>query len=113
MMKKYKKIDYEDIYNENCEIKDYIKTMTVPDARLKFKLKAKVCPKIKMNFQSDKNDAKELWLYNFFSYADSQTHVAWHCPEYSLLRENLDLNNNADLIYYFREVIKLRDDQSP
>ena len=39
--KKYKKLDYELLKEENCELKDYLKSLNLPDARLKFSFEQK------------------------------------------------------------------------
>ena len=48
----YKKINFKNCANEKFERRNYIKTLNISDARLKFKIQAKMTPTIQMNFQS-------------------------------------------------------------
>ena len=65
---------------------------------------------VKMNFQSDKKFSKELWTCWDCSALDSQLHIVG-CSQYSHLRQNLDMNNDADVVKYFQDVIKYREDK--
>ena len=40
---------------------------------------------------------------------DSQSHIVW-CPAYAELREGKDLNSDQDLVTYYHEVMKIRED---
>ena len=42
----FKKLDYNTLYNEKFEIKDYHKALNLPDARLKFSLRTKMTKKL-------------------------------------------------------------------
>ena len=64
---------------------------------------------IKFNFKNDKLNAKELWKCDSCQSAiESQDHILW-CPAYVDLREDKSLNNDNDLIVYFKEVMKIRE----
>ena len=62
MMNSYKKIDAEDYKNESCKIQPYLKALNSKDARLRFKLRAKMTPTVKMNFMSDSTFSENLGL---------------------------------------------------
>jgi hypothetical protein len=63
---------------------------------------------VKMNFASDKQYAADLWSCWHCPQIDSQPHIKI-CPAYQKFRENKNLENDHDLVNYFRDVIKLRD----
>ena len=64
---------------------------------------------IKFNYKNDKLNAKELWNYDSCQSAiETQDHIIW-CPAYADLREDKSLNNDNDLIVYFKEVMKIRE----
>ena len=68
--------------------------------------------KIAMNFMSDKHYSANLWTcpHPNCSARDSQAHLRW-CPGYAHLRAGLDLDQDIDLVNYFREVIRLREEE--
>ena len=67
-------------------------------------------PSIQMNFKSDPKFAANLWTCSGCnSSRDTQDHVV-QCPGYANLRDNLDLQVDADLVKYFRQVLMVRDD---
>ena len=108
-LKKYKKINVEEICNEECDVKPYIKEMKLQDARLRFKLRSSMVPTVKMNFQSDPKFSSDLWSCWSCSDPDSITHIKL-CLTYSDLREDLDLDVDHDLVTYFRRVIDRREE---
>ena len=61
-----------------------------------------------MNRQSDKENAKNLWKCTECGHIDTQSHILW-CPYFSTLREGRSIENDADLVSYFREVFKIRE----
>ena len=70
-------------------------------------------PSVKMNFQSDKKYAKELWacdsclLPGEIGFRDTQQHIKV-CRAFESLREGRDLTKDAELVAYFKEVMKAR-----
>ena len=66
---------------------------------------------VKLNFKSNQNFSNELWKCDFCMSMDSQSHIIW-CPAFSSLREGKNLHNDMDLITYFREVMKIRENES-
>ena len=107
-MKRYKKIDSWKMSQENFEIKPYIAKLNLAEARDKFRLRSFMTRTVKMNYASDKQYAADLWSCWHCKKIDSQPHIKI-CPAYQKFRENKDLENDHDLVNYFRDVIKLRD----
>ena len=94
---------------ETFEVKPYIKNLHLSEARDKFRLRSFMTRTVKLNFVSDKKFAAEEWSCWHCTKIDSQTHIRI-CPAYQHLRDNKDLDKDHDLVVYFREVIKLRED---
>ena len=105
---KYKKLDYSILVNEKYELKDYLKTMTLSKARMKFRIRTKMVENIAFNYSSDPKFTNRLWLCTHCDRMDSQSHVII-CEGYKHLREGKDLNSDTDLVDYFKGVISLRE----
>ena len=106
--KAYSKIGYD--VSENFELKEYFSHLDVHGARMRFKIATQMVPSIQMNFKSDPKFAANLWTCSGCnSFRDTQDHVI-ECPGYATLRNNLDLQVDADLVKYFRQVLMVRDD---
>jgi hypothetical protein len=115
----YKKINFKNCADEKFERRDYIKTLNISDARLKFKIQAKMTPTIQMNFQSDAEFASNLWTCSgckdmdnaigdkVVGNRDTQQHVMV-CPGYAEYRENKNLDDDGHLVKYFQQVINQR-----
>ena len=111
----YKKIDLEKFANDDHKLKPYFKSLSVIEARLRFKIASSMTPTVKMNFQSDKQFSRNLWTCencastscSDIGVRDTQTHILL-CPGLTNLREGFDLSKDKDLVDYFQAVIKLR-----
>ena len=64
----------------------------------------------KMNQQSDRENARLLWKCSECGNVDAQSHIVW-CPFFAQLREGKSLDNDADLVSYFKEVFKVREER--
>ena len=102
---KLKKLGYDD--DENLECKEYTRTMSLKDARTQFRIRSQMID-VKMNQKSNEKYARELWKCDFCMSIDSQAHIMW-CPAFSPLREGRNLQNDLDLVHYFQEVMKIRE----
>ena len=60
-MKQYKKLNALELNNETSKVKQYIKDLDLRGARLRFKLRAKMTPTVKANFNNNKAFIKEKW----------------------------------------------------
>ena len=70
---------------KNGDIKDYIKDMSMSDARMNFRLRTRMF-NCKMNFMSDPANTSDLWRCEACQNIDTQAHILW-CLEYRHLRE--------------------------
>ena len=113
----YKKINFEHLSEEKFERQSYLTNLNISEARLRFKLKAKMTPTIQMNFPSDAEFASNLWTCSgctdnamgdkVVGSRDTQQHVMV-CPGYADYRENKNLDDDRQLVTYFQQVIKHR-----
>ena len=83
--------------------------MSLRNARMMFRIRSSMTD-VKMNKKSDKKYASELWKCDLCKNLDSQSHVLW-CPAFSSLREGRSLDNDSDLVTYFNQVMKIRNDK--
>ena len=93
---------------ESFEVKDYIKSKSVEDARTLFRVRSGMTD-IKMIYLNKDEYIRSMWRCDSCKTGaiESQSHVL-HCPAYRKLREGKDLNNDKDVIEYFRNVLNIR-----
>ena len=96
--------------DEMFEKKDYIMSMKLSDARTNFRLRSNTT-NVKMNRKSDTGYAAKLWKCEACGNLDMQCHIMW-CPVIPPLREGLDVKNDKDVVHYFQEVFKLRENMN-
>ena len=115
-MKSYKKLKYDDFKDEEFRVQPYLQKLNIPQARIMFKLKSLMTPTVRMNFSSDPKHAANMWTCircssdgDLYGFRDTQKHIIC-CPGYAVLRQDKDLNNDKDLVTYFQQVIKHRQD---
>ena len=65
---------------------------------------------VKMKFPSDAGYRKDLWKCYHCPNIDTQSHIRY-CPAYEKFRNDKDLDNDQDLVKYFREVIDMRENE--
>ena len=119
--KSYKKISHAEFANQKCKRQEYISTLNIAEARLRFKINAKMTPTVQMNFQSDPQFASQFWTCSGCAVGnmakevvgcrDTQQHVLI-CPGYAEFREGKNLDVDKDLVQYFAKVLKLRQDKN-
>ena len=68
-------------------------------------------PTIQMNFPSDAGFARDMWTCSGCSTPGVQSHVMI-CSGYAVLREGKDLSQDKDMVEYFQNVIKFRQQDS-
>ena len=105
-MTEYSKLKNLNTDDENLKIKDYIRKMTLRNARTKFRIRSQMLD-VKMNKKSDRSNADNLWRCDFCRSLDSQSHIMW-CPAFVSLREGKNLHDDDDLISYVQQVMKIR-----
>ena len=86
-------------------MKEYFKSLNLPDARLKFALRSK---SVQMNFKGEPKYIRNSWKCQDCDIPDTQDHIL-RCPCYQQLRVKNCLNCDKDLVEYFRKVIQIRD----
>ena len=118
-IKQSKKISHEKYVGQKHERKSYLSSLNISDALMKFKLNSHMASTIQMNFPSDAEFTRKLWTCSGCSDGvdgdrvdgcrDTQQHVMI-CPGYAGLREDKDLDDDKDLVRYFSQVIKRRQE---
>ena len=108
-MRKSKKFDFLSHKDESFETKTYLKTMTLQESRMMFSLRSQTTKTVKTHQMSNKSFASKLWKCSC-GFTDSISHIK-RCINFQGLRESLDIENNEnDLVKYFQEVIKFRNE---
>ena len=106
-IKNYKKLDYEELKKENYKIKDYLTSLNIADARLKFALRTCMTRTVQSNLKNDPIFKSNNWKCQDCQVLDTQEHIVY-CPVYSSIRTGKDLHKDKDLVEYFRKVINIR-----
>ena len=119
--KKYKKIEFNELKKEHCQMKKYFADLHLQSARLRFKIRAQMTPTIQMNFRNDPKFKSNMWTCSGCDNRsddsdnqgcrDTQAHVLV-CRGYSDLRDSKNLENDKDLVEYFAAVIRRRMSES-
>ena len=107
-IKEYKKLEYENLKKEEFKTKQYLKSLNLADARLKFSLRARMTRTVQANYKGNPNFKANEWKCHECQVLDTQEHIV-RCPMYTCLRHGKDLSSDKDLVEYFRRVIELRN----
>jgi hypothetical protein len=103
----YSKLINKDLENENLEVKDYVNSMKLEDARTLFRIRSGMI-NANMNMKNNSKYSMDIWRCDDCRSMDSQSHIIW-CPAYAGLREGKDLSCDQDLVTYYQQVLKLRE----
>ena len=106
--KRFSKLENKNLEDEELEIKPYVKNMKLRNARTNFRIRGSML-KTKMNMKHNEVFANDLWKCDDCLSMDSQAHIIW-CPAYAPLREGKNLKNDADLVTYYQQVMKIREE---
>ena len=106
-MKSFKKLDYSIHAQESFGLQDYVKNLNIPDARLKFALRSKMLRTVQMNFKGEKQYKDNGWKCVSCNNLDTQEHLL-SCEGYNFLRVGRNMDQDKDLVAFFRGVIKHR-----
>ena len=98
----------EKIKEESYGQKAYLTELQLNDARLLFRIRTKNI-NCKMNQSSSHSNKASLWKCDGCGYIDTQSHILY-CPSYQHLREGKSMDSDKDLVAYFRDVLKERED---
>ena len=109
-MKTKQKLDEKVLAKEDFEIKSYFTKLNVEQARLKFQIRSSMVKTVKMNYSSDPKYSHEMWKCSHCDLIDTQNHIISTCNAYQHLRVNKNLENDHDLVKFFQEVLKMRED---
>ena len=93
---------------ERFEQKDYLRSLSLEQARVLFRVRTRMV-NCKLNQSSSRANKVSLWRCDECGFIDSQSHIL-HCPAYQDLRMGKDLNSDLDVANYFKQVLLLRDD---
>ena len=105
----YSKLKNGPMKSETFEEKLYLTEMSMTDARTNFRIRSNMT-NVKWNKRSDKQNQKSLWKCEECGNIDTQSHIVW-CPSFASLREGKSLDNDADLVRYFQEVLKIKEEK--
>ena len=109
-MRPLKKVDAEELENENFEMKPYMKNLPFQDALIQFRLRGKVLHTVKTHFKNDNKFKSELWTCEGCpSFLDTSHHILHQCVLYEDLRQDLDLENSKDIVTFFKRVLLRRE----
>ena len=106
-IKNYRKLNHRELEKEEFETKPYLKKLNLADARLKFALRTHMTRTVQANYKGDPDFRANNWKCQECQVLDTQDHVV-RCPVYLNLRTGKDLENDKDLVEYFRKVINIR-----
>ena len=98
----------EEIKDQDFQRKKYLETDTVEDARLLFRIRTKMV-ECKGNFQNDPGYKRDKWQCDSCNLeVETQSHVM-SCPAYQDIRIGKSLDQDKDLVEYFKEVLIIRN----
>ena len=111
---KYKKVDTDRYKKQKFEMRSYLKTQNLEDARILFRKNSYMLKTVRLNFKSDKRYKAEgylcpdcLSLDPPVSHPDHQEELLT-CPGNSDLRLNRDLSDLKQEAGYYKELIARR-----
>ena len=107
-LRKCSQLKRDKILEETFGKKKYLESMSLVESREMFRIRNKTM-KTRMKMKSNENFFRELLKCHECHNIDTQLHLLW-CPAYAHLREGKDINKDRDLVTYFREVFKARED---
>ena len=107
-MKNYKKLNYQDLSQEEYKVKSYIDSLNLHQARNMIRLRAQVFKYVKFNFQSDAQFSKENWLCECQKGIQSQRHLQI-CELYAKIRTKHSLDEECGLVNYFDEILRMNE----
>ena len=107
-MGKYKKVEKAKYVDRHHKVQDYLRSMNVTDARIRFKIESGMTPTVRMNFMNDKDFSRQSWVcLGCHTHLDTQNHIM-ACPSYADLRVGKNLDDDTGLVSYFTDVIRRR-----
>ena len=112
IVSKYKKLEKSVLANEEFGRKEYIKKLSLQQARTKFKFRSSMTQFVKINQKNNKEYAEALWRCEECGLQDTNAHLLW-CSGYKALREGKDLGCDKQLCNYLQSIFKSRSEKTP
>ena len=110
--RKYKKLDYLDMANEEYKMKDYFFELDLSRARMKFQERASTVKYCSSHFPSDESFLKGGFFCPCEDEDEEKKVISlfhWKkCSLYSKNRESKTLSSDFDLMSYYLEIINIR-----
>ena len=104
---KYKKVDSLSLACEEYERKDYFSKFNLAQSRIKFRERSKCMTTCRVDYPSDPGNIKAMFQCFHCDKIDILSH--WReCKVYEKFRESKSLDNDADLVEYYQQIINLR-----
>ena len=103
----YSKLRDGPLMEDGLSLKPYLKNLKLCEARTMFRIRTLMMP-AKFNMKNDPRFASNLWKCDSCQRIDSQSHILW-CPFFAPLREGKDVQNDKDLVEYFKKVFDIRE----
>ena len=101
----------KELVGESYERKEYLKYMTLQEARLNFRIRGNMT-EFGFNFKNKKEYAEKSWICQDCNSAiDTSSHAKW-CSAHEDLREGIDLENEKDLVWYIGKVLARREKEA-
>ena len=117
--KKYKKLNHDELAQENFERKPYFYELNLENLRIMFKIKSQVVPTIRKNFSRKYRDkslecpsCRNLNPSPSIPAEDTQHHLITECPAFTDIGTEKDMGNNKDLAEFFKAIIQHRMDNN-
>ena len=114
-VKNLKKIDYHVLKEEDYTMKEYMKTLNLHDARLRFRIRINLVPGFKYLYKSTPAFRQSLWecplCKNQQEYNLDNLSHSLNCPQLADIHLN-EPEDDQQIVNYFRLVIKRREDLS-
>ena len=109
--RRYKKLDYLSLSNEEFGLKEYFLVLDLDHARLRFRERAQCLRTCKVQFPSNWKNIQMMFQCTHCDEIDSGSSHWRTCSGYTFLRKDKDLDDLHQLITYYQEIIKLRDEE--
>ena len=109
--RKYKKLDYLSLSNEEAGLKEYFSALSLEQARIKFRERAQCLKTCKTHYPSDWSNIKSMFKCLHCDEIDAGASHWITCQGYQHLRQSKDLEDTAQLVGYYQDIIKLRDEE--
>ena len=111
-MKTYSKIDHNELALEEFGLKDYFLQLSLPNCRMKFRVRSKTVTSCQTHFPSDQTFIKNSFRCTNCNEFEIDQLSHWHrCNFFKNMREKINSNDEESILEFYRKVIKERQDQ--